>query len=77
MMILASNVAYAQVQIHQSQSSTVNGHSVSSSVTSNGQKILVHTDKGILVITGDKLTYCINQACAPVYSLHEGGTITK
>ncbi len=80
----AGSNAYAQVEVQQSQSSSVNGQTISSETNVNPhenrtQTTIVHADHGTVIITGDKIQYCIvmKLQCGPEYKLKADGTITK
>ena len=80
----AGSNAYAQVEVQQSQSSSVNGQYLSSETNVNPhdnqtQTTIVHMDHGTVIITGDRIQYCIvmKLRCGPEYKLKADGTITK
>ena len=75
---------HGQMEVQQSQSSTVSGQTQSVQ-TENGGKTIVETSHGTLKLIDDKITYCNahdtgqnkHSICGPEYALNTDGTITK
>lgn len=84
----SSAYAFAQVSVHQSQSSSMNMNGMQqqqSVINDNGKifiheemvkSITIHSGNGILTLNGNKIQYC-TQTCGPTYTLNSDGSIGK
>lgn len=71
--LLFVQVVNAQVEIHQSQTTSINGQT--SSITSDNGKQTIKTTHGTITIDGDKIKYCAKKCLT--YTLEDNGSITK
>lgn len=83
-LLWGSAYACAQVSVHQSQSSSVNGHTQQQSIQTTNGHTQVSTTHGFLNIDGNKIMYCQDlkhngnlETCGPTYTLNSDGSIGK